>query len=161
MYTWRAFRSNNDGSKRPQWTQFVAAQKCNFRGPTLNKKASKNDQFWVTISETLIVTFHDKLQQKKFDCTNVLLSEVNIFHTSTFLSVIFTKSYVRFSDYVFLSGNAFLSFCEMGSSCSFGTSVGTLESPSCAQQWHGWISDDSSINGIIQSQNGYFNDFWV
>ena len=59
------------------------------------------------------------------------------------------------------SKNAFLSFCEMGSSCSFGTSDGTLESPSCAQQRHGRIPDDSSIKGIIQSQNGYFNDFWV
>ena len=66
----RAFHSSNTGSKWAGWTHFAEAQKCIFRGPTLNKMASQNGQFWVRISEFLIVTFHDKHQQKKFDCTN-------------------------------------------------------------------------------------------
>ena len=57
------------------------------------------------------------------------------------------------------SKNTFSSFCKMGSSCSFGTSVGTVESPLCAQQFPGRVLDESSIKGIIQSQNDLFNFF--
>ena len=55
--------------------------------------------------------------------------------------------------------NAFLSFREVGSSCSFGTTVGTLESPPCVEQRHDRIADESSIKMIIQAQNGYFLRF--
>ena len=89
----------------------------------------------------------------------VLLSELNIFHTSTFLLEILMKSYVRFSDHVFLSGNAFLSFCEMGSPVPLKPVVVTVEIFPFTEQRHGRVSDESSIEMIIQSQNGYFNDF--
>ena len=89
----------------------------------------------------------------------VLLREMNIIHTLTFLSEILTKSYVRFSDHVFLSGNAFLSFCEMGSSVQLKPVVVTVESPPFTEQRHSRLSDESSIKMITQSQNGNFNDF--
>ena len=69
-------------------------------------------KFQILISDFFIVTSHshpdshDKLQQKSLTVRIVLLSKENIVRTSTstFLSKILTKSYVRFSyisDHIF------------------------------------------------------------